>query len=70
MSWSDLASKTFGIDVEECPRCRYTPMRVAAVVASPTREQLDAVRHPGVSFAVLSVRSRAPPWGQQEFGFR
>jgi len=69
ISWSELSSKTFGIDVEECRRCRYTPMRVVAVVASPTREQLEAVRHPGASFVVLSVRSRAPPWGQQEFGF-
>jgi hypothetical protein len=69
VSWSELASKTFGIDVEECPRCRYTPMRVMAVVSAPTREQLEAVRHPGVGIAVVSVRSRAPPWSQQEFGF-
>ena len=69
VSWSELAAKTFGIDVEECARCRHSPMRVMAVVSSPTREQLEAVRHPGVGIAVLSVRSRAPPSGQQEFGF-
>jgi len=41
ISWSELCSKTFGIDVEACSRCRYTPMRVMAVVTPGVRFEVD-----------------------------
>ena len=64
MSWSELSAKTFSIDTLGCERCGYSPLRVVAVVATPTREQLEAVLHPVAVFAALSMRSRAPPVGQ------
>ena len=70
LSWSELAARTFSVDTLVCERCGYSPLRVIAVVAAPTREQLEAVRHPGASFAVFSMRSRAPPGGQLELPMR
>ena len=45
------------------------PMRVIAVVTSPTREQLEAIRRPGAGFVVRKERSRAPPVGQLRLPF-
>ena len=70
ISWCDLAAKTISIDTLGCERCGYSPVRVVAVVAAPTREQLEAVRHPGAEFAAVSWRSRAPPVGQLELPMR
>ena len=67
--WHDLASRTFGVDTLSCSRCGFPPLRVLAVVTSPTREQLEAIRRPGASFTVLPERSRAPPAGQLRLPF-
>ena len=67
--WHDLASRTFGVDTLSCLRCGFTPMRLIAVVTSPTREQLEAIRRPGAGFVVLPERSRAPPVGQLRLPF-
>ena len=32
VSWSELASRRFGVDVERCERCGFSPLRVVAVV--------------------------------------
>jgi hypothetical protein len=56
--WSDLAAKTFALDFEACPRCGHTPMRVIAVVANPTMEQLEALRDP--EHAAFLARRRRP----------
>ena len=66
IAWSELSAKTFSIDTMACERCGYSPVRVVAVVAAPTREQLEAIRHPGAEFGAVSWRSRAPPVGQLE----
>jgi hypothetical protein len=67
--WSDLAKRTFEIDTLLCPRCAHSPMRVIAVIAAPTREQLAALRGGGDVVAVRPERSRAPPAGQMRFEF-
>jgi len=58
LSWSELSAKTFSVDTLACERCGYSPLRVVAVAVAPTREQLEAVRHPGAVFAAVSWRSR------------
>ena len=66
---SELAARTFSVDTLRCERCGYSPIRVIAVVTAPTREQLEAVRHPEGGFKVLPERSRAPPVGQLRLPF-
>jgi len=69
--WAELAARTFEVDVLKCARCGFSPIRIVAVVTSPTREQLEAAGGDGaVSFPELrSQRSRAPPTGQLPFEF-
>lgn len=67
--WADLAARTFDIDVLECPRCTYRPMRVVSVIPAPTMEELAAATAGADAPAKLPRRSRAPPVGQLQFGF-
>lgn len=67
--WADLASRTFQVDVLECPRCSYRPMRVVSVIPVPTMEELAAATAGADASAKLPRRSRAPPAGQLQFGF-
>ena len=64
-----MAARTFDIDVLECPKCNYRPMRVVSVVEAPTADELAvAMAHPDAP-AKLPRRARAPPVGQLQFGF-
>ncbi|MFC1611276.1 hypothetical protein ACFL6C_09965, partial [Myxococcota bacterium] len=53
--WADLAARTFEIDVLECPRCSYRPMRVVSVIPAPTMEELAAA----TAFSSTTGRSAA-----------
>ena len=69
ISWSELAKRTFEIDVTQCARCGHSPILVVAVVAVPSREQLSALRAGGNVIPLRPERSRAPPRGQLSFAF-
>jgi hypothetical protein len=69
ISWSELAKRTFDIDLTQCARCGHTPIRVVAVVTAPTREQLVALGDGSQLLPARPERSRAPPWGQMSFAF-
>ena len=69
MSWSELAKRTFDIDVKQCARCGHSPICIVAVVVAPTPEQLAMLGAATVQLSMLSQRSRAPPLGQMRFAF-
>jgi hypothetical protein len=69
IAWADLAKVTFEVDTLACPRCAHSPMRVVAIVASPTRQQLAAIRSGGEVIPMRPERSRAPPLGQMKLEF-
>lgn len=69
--WADLASRTFEIDVLECPRCGHRPLQVVSVIEAPSLEQIAAASaaSTGGTPVAWPKRSRAPPVGQMAFGF-
>ena len=63
-----VGRRTFQVDVLECQRCGYSPLRVVAVVATPTPEQLAALvggKPPAVAVTAdvdREHRRRADSW--------
>jgi hypothetical protein len=69
VSWSELAKRTFDVDVTHCIRCRHSPTRVVAVVVAPTLEQLAMLGDANVTLQSRPERSRAPPPRQMRSAF-
>lgn len=69
IAWSELAKRTFEVDVKRCTRCGHSPIRVVAVVVAPTREQLIMLGDTTNALATRTERCRAPPQGQMRFTF-
>lgn len=63
LNWSQLAQRSFKVDILRCAQCGFSPIRVVEIVVAPTREQLDiALGKQSISSAAPQpIQPRAPP---------